>query len=315
MQSKSKQTAFLTRPVVVGLLAMLCCMLWGSAFPCVKIGYRLFGIAGDHTPSLLLFAGLRFTLAGLLALCIGSIGARRWLIPKPTSWPMILKLGLVQTVTQYIFFYIGVAHASGVKSSIIVSANVFFSILISAIALRQERMTAAKLLGCIAGFAGVVLINTRGGALDFSMQWNGEGFVLISSLAYAISSVMVKQYAKRESPVTLSGYQFVWGGLVLIAVGLIGGGRICPTSPAAFLLLGHLGMLSAVAYSLWAVLLQHNPVSRVSIYGFMNPVCGVFLSALLLGEQGVFGPAAGIALVLVCVGIFLVNRSVSQTES
>jgi len=36
---------------------------------------------------------------------------------------------------------------------------------------------------------------------------------------------------------------------------------------------------------------------------------------LLLGEQGVFGPAAGIALVLVCVGIFLVNRSVSQTES
>ena len=74
MQSKSKQTAFLTQPVVVGLLAMLCCMLWGSAFPCVKIGYRLFGIAGDHTPSLLLFAGLRFTLAGLLALCIGSIG-------------------------------------------------------------------------------------------------------------------------------------------------------------------------------------------------------------------------------------------------
>ncbi len=92
MQSTSKQTAFLTQPVVVGLLAMLCCMLWGSAVPCVKIGYRLFGIAGDHTPSLLLFAGLRFTLAGLLALCIGSIGARRWLIPKPTSWPMILKL-------------------------------------------------------------------------------------------------------------------------------------------------------------------------------------------------------------------------------
>ena len=315
MQSKSKQTAFLTQPVVVGLLAMLCCMLWGSAFPCVKIGYRLFGIAGDHTPSLLLFAGLRFTLAGLLALCIGSIGARRWLIPKPTSWPMILKLGLVQTVTQYIFFYIGVAHASGVKSSIIVSANVFFSILISAIVLRQERMTAAKLLGCIAGFAGVVLINTRGGALDFSMQWNGEGFVLISSLAYSFSWGMAKPCAKRESPFPLSGYQVVWGGLVLIAVGLIGGGRICPPSPAAFLLLGYLGMLSAVAYSLWAVLLQHNPVSRVSIYGFMNPVCGVFLSALLLGEQGVFGPAAGIALILVCVGIFLVNRSVSQTES
>ena len=307
MESKTRGTA-LTRPAVVGLLAMLCCVLWGSAFPCVKIGYELFGIPADHTPSLLLFAGLRFTLAGILALCIGSVQARRWLVPARGSWPMVLKLGLVQTVAQYIFFYIGVAHASGVKSSIVVSSNVFFAILISAALLRQEKMTARKLVGCIAGFAGVVLINTRGGALDFSMQWNGEGFVLLSALAYACSSVMVKGYARRESPVTLSGYQFVWGGLVLIALGLAGGGSVHPSSPAALALLGYLGLLSAVAYSLWAVLLQYNPVSRVTIYGFMNPVCGVILSALLLGEQGVFGAPAAAALVLVCAGIWLVNR-------
>ena len=188
------------------------------------------------------------------------------------------------------------------------SSNVFFAILISAALLRQEKMTARKLVGCIAGFAGVVLINTRGGALDFSMQWNGEGFVLLSALAYACSSVMVKGYARRESPVTLSGYQFVWGGLVLIALGLAGGGSVHPSAPAALLLLGYLGLLSAVAYSLWAVLLQYNPVSRVAIYGFMNPVCGVILSALLLGEQGVFGAPAAAALVLVCAGIWLVNR-------
>ena len=212
MQSPSKQTAALTRPAVVGLLAMLCCVLWGSAFPCVKIGYAQFGIPADHTPSLLLFAGLRFTLAGLLALCIGSVQARRWLVPARGSWPMVLKLGLVQTVAQYICFYIGVAHASGVKSSIVVSSNVFFAILISAALLRQEKLTARKLAGCIAGFAGVVLINAPGGGLDLSMQWNGEGFVLLSALAYACSSVMVKGYARRESPVTLSGYQFVWGG-------------------------------------------------------------------------------------------------------
>lgn len=307
MESKTRGTA-LTRPAVVGLLAMLCCVLWGSAFPCVKIGYERFGIPADHTPSLLLFAGLRFTLAGILALCIGSVQARRWLVPARGSWPMVLKLGLVQTVAQYIFFYIGVAHASGVKSSIVVSSNVFFAILISAALLRQEKMTARKLVGCIAGFAGVVLINTRGGALDFSMQWNGEGFVLLSALAYACSSVMVKGYARRESPVTLSGYQFVWGGLVLIALGLAGGGSVHPSAPAALLLLGYLGLLSAVAYSLWAVLLQYNPVSRVAIYGFMNPVCGVILSALLLGEQGVFGAPAAAALVLVCAGIWLVNR-------
>ena len=307
MESKTRGTA-LTRPAVVGLLAMLCCVLWGSAFPCVKIGYELFGIPADHTPSLLLFAGLRFTLAGILALCIGSVQARRWLVPARGSWPMVLKLGLVQTVAQYIFFYIGVAHASGVKSSIVVSSNVFFAILISAALLRQEKMTARKLVGCIAGFAGVVLINTRGGALDFSMQWNGEGFVLLSALAYACSSVMVKGYARRESPVTLSGYQFVWGGLVLIALGLAGGGSGHPSEPEGLLLLRCLGLLPGRGYSRCAVVPQYNPVSRVAIYGFMNPVCGVILSALLLGEQGVFGAPAAAALVLVCAGIWLVNR-------
>lgn len=314
MNQKTAERSCLTRPVIVGLLATLCCILWGSAFPCIKIGYALFGISPSHTPSLLLFAGLRFTLAGLLALCIGSICSHSWLIPKRTSWLMILKLGLVQTVTQYIFFYIGVAHASGVKSSIIVSANVFFSILISAVFLRQEPITYAKLWGCILGFAGVVLINTQGGALDFSMQWNGEGFVLISSLAYAVSSVMIKQYARKESPVILSGYQFIWGGLVLIALGWMGGGTMKQISLQGIALLFYLGMLSAVAYSVWAILLQHNPVSRVSIYGFMNPVCGVILSALLLGEQSAFGIAGAVALLLVCIGIWLVNHSTRKIQ-
>lgn len=302
-------SVFLTKPAAVAGLAMLCCMLWGSAFPCIKIGYGLFGIANDDPASQLLFAGLRFTLAGVLTLVIGSLAARRPLRPARASLPMILKLGLVQTVIQYIFFYIGVAHASGVKSSIVVSSNVFFAILISTLLLRQETLTLAKLAGCVAGFAGVVLINTGGAGLsDLSMQWNGEGFVILSALAYACSSVMVKQYAKRESPVTLSGCQFIWGGLVLIALGLAGGGRVGWAGLPGLLLLFYLAMLSAVAYSVWALLLQHNPVSRVTIYGFMNPVCGVFLSALLLHENGAFGPDGAAALVLVCIGIALVNR-------
>ena len=54
----------LTKPLVVCLLAMVCCLLWGSAFPCIKIGYRLFAIAGTDRPTQILFAGCRFVLAG-----------------------------------------------------------------------------------------------------------------------------------------------------------------------------------------------------------------------------------------------------------
>ena len=50
----------LTRPPIVAALALLCCALWGSAFPCVKVGYQMLSI--ERTGSQLLFAGCRFFL-------------------------------------------------------------------------------------------------------------------------------------------------------------------------------------------------------------------------------------------------------------
>ena len=78
----------------------------------------------------------------------------------------------------------------------------------------------------------------------------------------------------------------------------------------AALLLGYMALLSAVAQTIWSALTKYNPVGRGAVYGFLNPVFGVLLSALLLseGEQAftMYGLAA---LVLVCAGILLVNRS------
>ncbi len=71
----------------------------------------------------------------------------------------------------------------------------------------------------------------------------------------------------------------------------------------------YMGFLSAVAYTLWGVLLKYNPVSRVTIFGFMNPMFGVLLSALLLGESGqALNLHTLAALLLVCLGIYVVNK-------
>ena len=71
----------------------------------------------------------------------------------------------------------------------------------------------------------------------------------------------------------------------------------------------YLGFISAGAYSLWSLALAANPVSRVAVFGFMNPVFGVLLSAVLLGETNVVSPATAVAaLALVSLGIVIVNR-------
>ena len=306
----------LQRNWVVVLLALVCCLLWGSAFPCVKIGYRLFSIATDDTASQILFAGVRFTLAGILTIAIGSAISRKMLVPAKTSWGMVGKLCLFQTVIQYLLFYIALAHTSGVKGSIITASNVFFAILISSLIFHYESLGKWKILGCLIGFSGVVLINLNGTGLDSSMSLFGEGFMLLSTLSYAISSVLIKRYGQKENPVTLSGYQFFLGGLIMAAAALAMGGRLRGFTVKSTCLLLYMAMISAVAYSIWGILLKHNPVGKVAVFGFMNPVFGVVLSAILLHEQNQAFTMQGLfSLILVCIGIFLVNKDFSAKKA
>lgn len=305
---------FMTKTVVVWLGALLCCALWGSAFPCIKIGYQLFEIPSDATATQILFAGCRFTLAGILAIIIGSVLNHKILIPKQGSLGKIAKLCMLQTVAQYLFFYIGLANTSGVKASIIEGVNVFISILVASLIFRQEKLTARKMLGCIIGFAGVILVNITGG-IDMAFTFTGDGFIVLSTIAYAFSSVMIKRYSQEENPVTLSGYQFVLGGLIMVVCGLLMGGRLTVISGAGIAMLLYLAVISAVAYSMWGVLLKYNPVSRVTVFGFMNPVFGVILSAFFLKESDSVGVVCILALILVCAGIYIVNRAPKQSES
>lgn len=300
---------YLQKTSIVCLLALLCCFLWGSAFPCIKIGYQLFAIDSKDTWSQILFAGIRFILAGVLVVLVASVPQKKILFPKKTSWGMVAKISMAQTVIQYFFFYVGLAHTTGVKGSIIEGAHVFLSILIAALLFHQEKMTKAKSVGCIIGFSGVILVNISGGeGLGGGLALNGEGFLLIACVSYAFSSVLVKIYSAKESPVVLSGYQFMLGGVIMTVAAWIGGGHLTVTSLWAYPMMLYMALISAVAYSVWGVLLKYNPVSKVTIFGFTTPVFGVILSALFLSESGqIQWVQSLVALLFVCTGIFIVN--------
>lgn len=301
---------FLQKTWVVWILAMVCCAFWGSAFSCIKLGYHYFEIASEDMASQILFAGCRFFLAGILSVLIGSMLSRKVLLPKKQSFPMIFALCLFQTVLQYLFFYVGLAHATGVKSSIINGSGSFVTILVASLIFRQEKLTAQKIWGCILGTAGVVLVNLVGAqGFDFQMTFWGEGFILLSCVASAFSSTLMKPFSAKENPVVLSGYQFILGGFLMAVCGFGMGGRILHFPVAGVLLWIHLAFVSAIAYSLWSILIKYNPVSKVTVFGFMTPIFGVLLSAILLGETKTLGIESIAALLLVCIGIYIVNRN------
>lgn len=218
---------------VVCVLAIVCCLLWGSAFPSIKVGYQLFQVEATDTAAQILFAGCRFTLAGILVILFGSMMKGRLLKPSKVAVPKILKICMLQTVVQYFFFYVGLAHTTGVKGSIVEASNVFLAILVSSLMFRMEKLDAKKVIGCVIGFAGVVIVNLNGQDMSMSFNLLGDGFIFISALAYALSSVLIKKYSQREDPVMLSGYQFTAGGLIMVIGSLAAGGETGVVQPGS----------------------------------------------------------------------------------
>lgn len=290
-------------------IAILCNLLWGSAIPFINIGYRMFDIGPGQTGSQILFAGCRFFLAGLITVAIRSLSLKRAALPKRESLGAVCILALFQTIGQYVLFYIGVAHTASVKASIIQGLGAFVSILIASYLFHYEKMGLEKWIGGAMGILGVIVVNWRSDGFGGSVTFLGEGFLLLSMISNAMSAGLIKRYGQQDDPVTLSGWQFTLGGAVMAVCGFAFGGRLHPQGLPAFLILLYLAVLSAAAYSLWAMLLKTYPVSRVAVFIFLQPLFGVILGILLV-HQKMEIPAIQyiISLILICACIVIINR-------
>ncbi|MDT7522252.1 DMT family transporter [Rhodoferax sp. TBRC 17198] len=303
--------SFFTRPRNVFLLAGLCCLLWGSAYPAIKQGYALLEISRSDLAAQILFAGYRFVGAGALLLMFAKLTGKDLRLQRAQVGEMA-ALGVFQTTLQYIFFYIGVANTTGVKASILNTSGVFFSVLLAHFLYHNDTLTWRKMSGCVLGLAGVLVVNA-GGLLgdvhpaDTGFSWLGEGFVVLAALVLSSASLYGKRLSQRMDSVVMTGYQLGIGGVVLVAIGLGAGGQIVGFTWPASLLLVYMAFLSAVAFALWGVLLKHNRVSTVALYSFLVPVFGAGLSALFLGESLLEWKYLA-ALVLVSLGIYRVTQ-------
>lgn len=294
---------------MVAAIGTLCALLWGSAVPAVKAGYALFAITPDDTASLMLFAGLRFGLAGLLLLGFALL-QRKPVWPGRTGLVQVGALGLLSTALQYGFYYVGLAHTSGVKVSITTSTSTFFSVLLAHFLYVDDKLSVRRVLGCLVGFAGVVAVNLSAAGFDLNVSLLGEGFILIAALMFSLAGIYGKRLSRRLDPVVMTGWQLFAGGAVLGLIGLMTGGHLGAPDLEALGLLFYLVVLSAAAFALWSLLLKHNPVGTVAIFNCLIPVFGVTLSAMVLGENVLEWKNLA-ALVLVVAGIWLVNRPVA----
>ncbi len=300
-----KKAGSLTKPSVYIPLALVTCALWGSAFPCVKLGYIQGEISG--VPSQMVFAGLRFVYAGFLTWIFGSVISRRSLPLPGRVWGPSSFFGLIQTALEYALFYTALSMLAGSTGSMINGTSAIFSILAAWALPPHEKLTREKVIGSILGLCGVVYLNLAGLSLGSSYLL-GCLLMLGAAAVTGVSNVILSKISGCGSAYQITCVQLAVGGSVLLILGLSLGGRIGNFSFPFFGLLTYMSFLTATSFTIWTNLMRENPVGKISIFMFSIPVFGVIFSGLILHEP-VFTLTNFIALLLICTGIALVNRS------
>ena len=293
------------RPLWVSIFALTAAVVWGWAYPLIKLGMREFAITTDMTASKMLFAGIRFTLSGLIVLAIARPTRRSYAVARPKDWTFIIAYSLVNTTLHYAFFYLGLSHSEGSRAAIINSASVFTTVILACMIFKSDHFTLRKITGCMVGFAGIVLLNVGGGDSGaFTLM--GDGMIMANALCGSCASLLTRGLGRRVDVFVGTGYSLAIGGALLTIPGLIMGGCLPHITPQGITYLTLLIGISTIGFTLYNKLLTCNPVGKVAIYNSLIPVVGAITSCMCLGET--FYTKYILATILAATGIYVINK-------
>ena len=278
-------------------------LVWGSTYFAIKVSVR--------TLPPLLSAGFRFTLAGLLLAAI--LAVRR----TPLRVPWREASAAAGVGTALLACGVGVVTLAETRIDSSVAAVIAGSVPLQVIlwrTLAREHVATATKLSAVVGLAGLLLIIIPTGVSGGSTAV-GLAMMLGASFAWSTGSFVSRRMPLPQNPFVATVYEMLGGGAVLVVAALALGeaGDISPdgvsaASLAAWLYLAIAGSL--IAFTAYAWLLHHAPISQVVTHQYVNPLVAIALGALLLGETLDITTAIGALIVIGAV--FATIRSESR---
>lgn len=291
--------------------AIIACLLWSTAYAGIKIGLQY------DTP--LHFAGIRFIISGLMILPF-TIKPAAFIAMVREHWKIVLWVTFLQTLVNYIFFYLGMDLVPGALGAVIVGSQPLITAVVAAMMHESEKLTRRKIITIILGITGVVLISVGRQAFKLGTiaEVAGVVMILIANIGTATSNVMVSLKSKGINPYVLSSTSLFAGGVIIYLISLPFEERPQDPMPLVYWLdLLWLSFMSAYAFSLWFKLLQrpHVKVSELNLWKFIIPVVGAILSWLLVpGEKPDWLTISGMVIITISLIAFFKNGHKIRTS-
>lgn len=292
------------------LLAILACLLWGSAFAGAKIGFTY------TTPIHL--SGMRFMLAGILLIPLLIYQKVDW---KKTikEWRYMLLFGLLQTFLQYGLFFMGLNKLPASVAAIIIGAGPLFVAIMAHLSISTDKLTPRKMLAIALGLTGVVFISVSKGSFaggDNMQFYLGVFLLIISNIIGGATNIIVAKSKKDISPVALTAVANFSGGLLLYVVSFFTEDyTIKPYTGEFYLALLWLAFIPAAGFSIWFTLLKRPgvKVSDLNMWKFIVPVTGVVLSWILLDNEHPDSYSV-IGIIIITTALLILQSKQRQTS-
>lgn len=280
----------------IALVLLLLAILWGSAFPGIKIALE--AIAPGHLTL------TRHLIASACYLPVLFL-LRLRLFPARRDLGYFLLLGLLGTAIYHTALNFGQTQVPAGTASLIIATAPAITAVVAAFLLK-DRLPPLGWLGIFVSFAGVALLVLGGGG---SVELNPFALlVLLSAVVTAFYAVLQKGILNRYKAVEVIAFS-TWAGTLLLLVfagGLAEGVRTA--SARSLLALLYIGVVpSAIANALFTYGISKAPVTLVSVFLYTVPVFSLLFSWLLVGEVPTYITLLG-GLIAVA-GVVIVNRS------
>jgi drug/metabolite transporter (DMT)-like permease len=291
--------------------AIIACLLWSTAYSTIKIGLQY--------DSPLHFAGLRFLISGLLILPF-TVRFSVYFALLKEHWKLVFWVTLLQTIMNYILFYLGLDLVPGALGAVIVGSQPLVTAIVASIMDKSEKLTRRKIVTIICGISGVILISAGRQAfkLGSAIELLGVFMIFAANIAVATSNVLISLRSKGINPLLLSSSTLLIGGFIIYLLSLAFEDIPECTKPAEYwIVLVWLGFMAAAAFSIWFRLLQrpHVKVSDLNLWKFIIPVVGAILSWLLVpGENPEWLTVIGMIIISISLIMFHKNGTRVHTD-
>ena len=285
-----------TLMVIAGLI--LTNIFWGASGVAVKIAQLQLGTFE--------IVALRF-IAAMPLLIIATVlwkGPEALKIDKK-DLPYIAILAFMGIPLEFLLQVTSLAYTTATCFTLIFSLSPFFIIFASAV-LIKEKITRHKAIGALIGFIGVTLIITNG-SLTVPTNLLGDTVAIMANIVWALYTVLGKPINEKYSALTVLNYTFIFGALELIPFYLLSP-RLSPVdfTGSTWIAIGFLTIFcSLVAFLLYNYGTEKLPASIAGMFIYVQPLSGVALAALVLGES---------ITVYTILGTFLIIYGIYEAE-